>query len=141
MMLYIVLLLSIASVQSFNTPVTPKSSIQISQHNFKDMIKSVIIGTSLVGFNGIAIADETKPKTKRPKVLETENGVKFIEVKKGEGSYPIDGDYVVISYTGFLPDGKAFDTTEAKGKKPLAFRMGKKEIIPGITFFFCHVFH
>ena len=53
--------------------------------------------------------------------------------------FPSKGDYIVIDYTGFLPDGKPFDTTIGKGKKadgkpfkPLAFRFGEKQIIPGI---------
>lgn len=37
-----------------------------------------------------------------------------------------------MDYTGFLPDGKVFDTTEKKGGKPLAFRLGEKQVIPGL---------
>ena len=71
-------------------------------------------------------------KVKKPKVLETDLGIKYIEVKKGSGPYPIAGDLVVINYSAFLSNGQMFDTTEVKGKKPLAFTLGKKQIIPGL---------
>ena len=38
-----------------------------------------------------ALAAETATKPRKPKVLETENGIKYIEVKKGDGAYPNDG--------------------------------------------------
>ena len=66
------------------------------------------------------------------KVLETDLGIKYIEIKKGSGPLPIDGDLVVINYSAFLSNGQMFDTTEVKGKKPLAFTLGKKQIIPGL---------
>ena len=40
--------------------------------------------------------------------------------------------YITIDYTGFLPTGETFDSTEKKGGKPLSFRLGDKQIIPGI---------
>lgn len=79
----------------------------------------------------------------------TPGGVKFVVTKKGGcpgtdvlgvlGSCkPGLGSYVVIDYTGFLPSGEVFDTTEKKdasGKlvsKPLAFSLGKKQVIRGL---------
>jgi peptidylprolyl isomerase len=39
------------------------------------------------------------------------------------------GDKVKVEYTGKLADGKVFDTS--KGRDPLSFEMGAKQIIPG----------
>lgn len=132
-MLYHILILCAVGVGAFQSWV-PKSPTQISQQNLQNVLSSIISTGAVLSVPSAALAAEaTKPKTKKVKVLETENGVKYIEVKKGEGAYPGDGDFVVINYTGFLSDGKTiFDTTEGKGKKPLSFRMGKKQIIPGI---------
>jgi FKBP-type peptidyl-prolyl cis-trans isomerase len=47
-------------------------------------------------------------------------------MKKGEGSYPSEGDYIAIDYNAFLKNGTLFDTTIGKGKKSLSFRYGKK---------------
>jgi len=79
------------------------------------------------------LADDVKPKkVKKPKVLETELGIKYVELKKGSGSYPSTGDFIVLDYIGFLNNGTVFDSTETKGRKPLSFRYGKNQIIPGI---------
>lgn len=77
------------------------------------------------------------------KVKSTPSGVKYVVVKEGvcpttdplglAGSCgPSPGKYVILDYTGFLPDGKVFDTTERKNGKPLAFRIGEKQVIPGL---------
>lgn len=73
-----------------------------------------------------------KKRTKKPKVLETELGIKYIELKKGSGPYPSPGDYLVITYSGFLANGTMFDSTDIKGRKPLSFRFGKKQQIAGL---------
>ncbi len=88
-------------------------------------MKISTITIASLGSTAIVHADDavkSKPKVKKPKVLETENGVKYIELKKGEGSYPGEGDYVSINYIGILSNGTYFDTKYEPGKKPLTFR-------------------
>jgi FKBP-type peptidyl-prolyl cis-trans isomerase len=53
-------------------------------------------------------------------------------LKQGSGPFPQTGDFAIISYTGFLKNGTIFDSTEGKGRKPLTFRIGKNQIIPGL---------
>lgn len=76
-------------------------------------------------------------------VQATKGGAKFVVTKPGAcpaadptglaGScYPKAGSFCVIDYTGFLPDGKVFDTTERSGGKPLAFKLGERQVIVGI---------
>lgn len=43
---------------------------------------------------------------------------------------PATGDRVRIHYTGRLPDGTTFDSSE--GREPLEFTVGSGEIIPGL---------
>lgn len=127
----VVLLLSIFFVDSFHQQV-PKNTLQQTKENLKQILGSIVVGSSAFGLGlGAAVAEEAK-KPKRPKVLETDNGVKYIEVKKGDGNYPSNGDFVVINYTGFLQNGTVFDSIYEPGKKPLSFRIGKNQIIPGI---------
>jgi FKBP-type peptidyl-prolyl cis-trans isomerase len=60
-------------------------------------------------------------------------GIKYINIEEGRGSaYPVPGDFVVINYTGFLANGTVFDSTETKSRKPLSFRMGKNQVVPGL---------
>jgi hypothetical protein len=39
-----------------------------------------------------------KPTKVAPKVLETELGIKYIELKKGSGAFPTPNDFVIINY-------------------------------------------
>ena len=102
----------------------------------KNLVKGITLVSALattgILVEGVDAAEGEATKKKKPKVLETDTGIKYIDVKKGTGAFPNDGDFVVISYSAFLQDGTMFDTTEGKGKKPLSFRFGKKQIIPGI---------
>jgi FKBP-type peptidyl-prolyl cis-trans isomerase len=76
-------------------------------------------------------------------IQKTKGGVKYVIVKEGKcpnadptglaGScVPTTGSFCIIDYTGFLPSGEVFDSTEKKGGKPLAFRLGDKQVIVGI---------
>jgi peptidylprolyl isomerase len=42
-----------------------------------------------------------------------------------------EGDLVQVHFTGRLPDGTVFDTSE--GKEPLEFEAGSKKLIPGFS--------
>lgn len=76
-------------------------------------------------------------------VKTTKGGCKFVVVKEGScpaadptglaGScYVGRASFIILDYTAFLPNGSVFDTTEKKDGKPLAFKMGQKQVIPGI---------
>jgi len=86
---------------------------------------------SMAGLPLVAYADEVK-KVKKPKVLETELGIKYLELKKGSGPYPNPGDFVIITYSAFLSNGTLFDTNDVKGRKALSFRIGRKQQIEGL---------
>jgi len=77
-------------------------------------------------------------------VRTTKGGAKYVVVKEGScplidpsgalGScYPAPESYITIDYTGFLPNGQVFDSTEKKGGKPLSFRLGERQVVPGIV--------
>jgi FKBP-type peptidyl-prolyl cis-trans isomerase len=91
-----------------------------------------IISTTTAAATAIADDVAVTKKPKKVKVQETSLGINYIELKKGSGAYPSKGDFVVINYTGFLSDGKVFDSTDVKGRKPLSFVFGKNQVIPGL---------
>ena len=80
----------------------------------------------------VLAAEEKKKKVKKPKVLETPSGIKYIELKKGSGPFPNNGDFIIMSYTAYLSDGTIFDDREKKGGKPVSFKYGEKQMIQGI---------
>jgi FKBP-type peptidyl-prolyl cis-trans isomerase len=91
---------------------------------------AALVGSGAVVANAYGpVEEKTKPKAK-PKTKETDLGIPFVELKKGDGPYPGAGDFVAINYIGFLPDGTVFDETHEK--KALSFTFGKKQVIPGL---------
>jgi FKBP-type peptidyl-prolyl cis-trans isomerase len=52
----------------------------------------------------------------------------------GDGiNYPKQGNTVTVHYTGYLPDGRRFDSSRDRGK-PFKFRIGAEQVIPGLDF-------
>ena len=64
-------------------------------------------------------------KEKWPAALTTEDGLKYLVLKKGNGNEsPQDGMEVTVNYEGSLLDGSIFDSSYERGK-PATFRIGK----------------
>ena len=51
-----------------------------------------------------AVAEEKKAK--RPKFITTDNGAVYFDLKEGGGYSPQRGDFVVVTYKGYLSNGK-----------------------------------
>jgi FKBP-type peptidyl-prolyl cis-trans isomerase FkpA len=75
--------------------------------------------------------EELKAYLKENKITAkpTTSGLYYIETKKGTGVKLKNGQTVKIHYTGKLLDGTVFGTS--KGKEPLSFVLGNKEVIEG----------
>jgi FKBP-type peptidyl-prolyl cis-trans isomerase len=57
------------------------------------------------------------------------SGLEYDDIKKGAGDAATRGDVVVVHYTGWLNDGKQFDSS--KGGEPFSFKLGAGEVIKG----------
>jgi len=62
--------------------------------------------------------------------VTTPSGLKYVDLKEGEGTAGKKGDRVEVHYTGWLTDGKKFDSSVDR-KTPFAFRLGAGEVIKG----------
>jgi FKBP-type peptidyl-prolyl cis-trans isomerase len=60
----------------------------------------------------------------------TDSGVKFYDLKDGQGAMAILGQSVVVHYTGWLEDGTQFDSSREFGE-PLTFELGAGQVITG----------
>ena len=60
----------------------------------------------------------------------TESGLKYAILKKTDGESPKNGQTVAVHYSGWLPDGKNFDSSY-KRNKPFEFVLGARQVIPG----------
>ena len=62
--------------------------------------------------------------------VTTKTGLKYIDIKEGDGPSPQRGQTVVVHYTGTLQDGTKFDSSVDKGT-PFEFPIGMGRVIKG----------
>jgi peptidylprolyl isomerase len=79
-------------------------------------------------------AKGTTDKSTEPRAavgaVKTASGLSYIDLVKGTGAAPTSGKNVTVHYTGWLEDGKKFDSSLDRGQ-PFVFRIGAGEVIPG----------
>lgn len=86
---------------------------------------SRLLVTALVlGFATLALAADDK------KEVTTDSGLKYVDLKEGDGAVPKKGEWVQVHYTGWLTDGKKFDSSVDRGK-PFKFKLGAGAVIKG----------
>jgi FKBP-type peptidyl-prolyl cis-trans isomerase len=78
---------------------------------------------------GGAMQEKKDDKDKEEKVVTTKSGLKYVELKVGDGKEAKKGDRVTVHYTGWLKDGTQFDSS--KGKQPFSITLGRGEVIEG----------
>ncbi|MBC7943971.1 MAG: FKBP-type peptidyl-prolyl cis-trans isomerase [Burkholderiales bacterium] len=62
--------------------------------------------------------------------ITTDSGLQYEDVKLGEGVAAQAGQTVSVHYTGWLTDGKKFDSSKDRGQ-PFGFELGKRRVIAG----------
>ncbi|HEY8020945.1 MAG TPA: FKBP-type peptidyl-prolyl cis-trans isomerase [Thermoanaerobaculia bacterium] len=64
------------------------------------------------------------------KEVVTSSGLKYVDQKVGDGDEAKSGDTVTVHYTGWLTDGKKFDSSVDRNQ-PFTFRLGASQVIEG----------
>jgi peptidylprolyl isomerase len=62
--------------------------------------------------------------------VTTDSGLKYKEIKQGDGATPQKGQTVVVHYTGTLEDGTKFDSSRDRNR-PFSFKIGVGQVIKG----------
>jgi FKBP-type peptidyl-prolyl cis-trans isomerase FkpA len=60
-----------------------------------------------------------------------ESGLYLQDVQVGTGDEATLGRRVTVNYTGWLPDGKQFDSSKSAGRTPYSFTPGEGRVIDG----------
>ena len=95
------------------------------------MLVGVIVGLVLVALVAAACA-QTPPGSGGGggNEVTTPSGLKYTDVVVGSGSQPQPGQTAVVHYTGWLLDGKKFDSSKDRGQ-PFSFPLGRGRVIKG----------
>lgn len=62
--------------------------------------------------------------------ISTPSGLKYVDLKVGDGAEPKTGQTVVVHYTGTLEDGTKFDSSRDRSS-PFQFKLGVGQVIKG----------
>lgn len=98
----------------------------------------LIFGLTIIGLAMLAAAQTAttakKPATSGPtKVtgasIKTASGLEYWDIKVGTGAVAHSGQHVKVHYTGWLTDGKKFDSSA--GGRPFEFMLGAGQVIKG----------
>jgi len=65
-----------------------------------------------------------------PKTVTTLSGLKYQDLVVGKGPVPKPGNKVMVHYTGWLTDGKKFDSSVDRNQ-PFTFALGRGKVIKG----------
>ena len=74
--------------------------------------------------------DREPPQKKENKIVTTNTGLQYLDVKVGAGKEAKAGDTIVCHYVGTFKDGKKFDSSRDRAD-PFTFALGKGRVIKG----------
>jgi FKBP-type peptidyl-prolyl cis-trans isomerase len=79
---------------------------------------------------GLSACADAQDKKDEPKTITTDSGLKYQELKEGTGEKATRGKDVTVHYTGWLTNGKKFDSSVDR-KEPFKFLLGAGQVIKG----------
>ena len=111
-------LLPETAIEKLSAPSLNKDSLLVADATLPE------VPATIAGNNMTDNTDNTE------KTVSTDSGLKYVELKKGNGATPKTGQTVVVHYTGTLEDGTKFDSSRDRNS-PFQFKIGVGQVIKG----------
>jgi peptidylprolyl isomerase len=108
-------LLPDTAIEKLSAPSLNKDSLLVADATLPE-VPATIAGNNMT--------DNTE------KTVTTDSGLKYVELKEGNGATPKTGQTVVVHYTGTLEDGTKFDSSRDRNS-PFEFKIGVGQVIKG----------
>ena len=108
-------LLPETAIEKLSAPSLNKDSLLVANATLPE-VPATIAGNNMT--------DNTE------KTVTTDSGLKYVELKEGNGATPKTGQTVVVHYTGTLEDGTKFDSSRDRNS-PFEFKIGVGQVIKG----------
>lgn len=108
-------LLPEAAIEKLSAPSLEEDSLLVADATLPE-VPATIAGNKMT--------DNTE------KTVTTDSGLKYVELKEGNGATPKTGQTVVVHYTGTLEDGTKFDSSRDRNS-PFQFKIGVGQVIKG----------
>jgi len=112
--------------RSPNAPSNPQTQSQGSRNQY---LRIGAIALVLLIAGSAVIYVITRRANPAGAEVVTPSGLKYVDLKVGDGPSPKVGQTVVVNYVGTLEDGTEFDSTT--GKPPANFPIGVGRVIKG----------
>lgn len=96
--------------------------------------RTIVIGIIILAIVGIGawyFMQQNNKAEPAPQANAQQDQVQGQDVTVGTGAEATPGMIVSVLYTGKLPDGTVFDSSEAHDNQPLVFTLGVDKLIPG----------
>lgn len=98
----------------------------------RDTARSASPAADTAGSGGVSPERGSGPRTvPQNRYTTTDSGLKYYDLRQGDGPVPEDGDTVRVHYTGWLQQsGEKFDSSRDRGQ-PFSFALGQGRVIEG----------
>jgi FKBP-type peptidyl-prolyl cis-trans isomerase len=94
------------------------------------MLFGAVVGLMLLAVLVAACSQATPPAAGGGGEITTPSGLKYVDDVVGSGAEAKAGQTAVVHYTGWLMDGKKFDSSKDRGQ-PFSFPLGGGRVIKG----------
>jgi peptidylprolyl isomerase len=91
---------------------------------------AAVLGAMALSASGVRADEKAEKTNKEGKVVRLPDGLKYEDLKTGEGAQPKTGQTVSVHYTGWLTNGTKFDSSVDRGR-PFEFALGRGQVIKG----------